>query len=187
MRSLFPLLAILSVLGFVCGKNTESGAPPSEPQEFPEFIPIGGLPENMEWNCTDGPDFYVYRATKDNHTGVGFYVGLHPDLEKKNEERRKKERSLVAGIPTQWIVLDTNSLNEAKYSREAIIQYSAGSAFLKVYIHLWIYSDSEEKIKELQSKLESLSFELTTYEERQRNCEQAALLNSRQLLYGCHS
>ena len=160
MRMKYIALSLLLLIG--CSR---------QPEQFPELIPTGGLPEGYSWELSNGPDFYVYHGVGANsNAGVGIYFGMHPDP--GNEQPVRTERGAIGPVSVQWDILDGSTDCRVTFCRRCITAFRASRKHKEIVLHAWVFADTESEVKALQQSLEGLTFEETTYEERLKRGEQ---------------
>lgn len=127
-----------------------------EVDEFPEVQPKGELPKGFEWTFRDGPDFYVWRASrgKDVSAGAGMYFGTAPDFHPPKET--KEEKGNVASYDVKWRVW----AKAGKQYRETVFDYK------KIKVHVSVFASEKKDIEGLLKALEKVEFEKRTKEEK---------------------
>ena len=168
------ILILVTLLGSGCAKEAPP-TPISEPElplkqvilPLPELIAIGGLPEGFQWSYSDGPDFYLYRATREE-VSVGIYFGTHSRFEPKMEN----ESAVIlpfATVTAEWI---SRIGDRGQITWEALIPYKHAEGFSDLKLHATIWAPTSEKAELIATALKDLRFDQITYEERKRESKQ---------------
>ena len=163
-RGLKWALAVAGVvlLGFIAAYLTY-GVDWSTHLAFPELQPVITVPDGYSLEFADGPDFYTWRlkeaarADGVNRSGLGMYVGLHPNSSWM-ADAISRTRGRVCGRNVTWYVREFADKGGTFSWRDALFKYKHERGFIEVLVHVWVWADSEDQIDPLLRLLENLSF-----------------------------
>lgn len=116
---------------------------PVQADPFPELEPRCKLPKGFEWQFTDGPDFYVWRAVtgKSRYPMIGIYFGMAPG-DFNPPKNARQEDGTVALLPVRWSVW----VREGVWHREAILKYQ------RLQLHIWIRAKDKREMERFEER-----------------------------------
>jgi hypothetical protein len=131
--------------------------------QFPELQPDLAAPAGYKWEFRDGPDFYTWvlaepaEAGKRSRSGVGVYVGHHPNPSKTaGAEGRVAGR--VCGRDVTWLVERDAAAADPWVRRDVVLEYEHSPGYTPVSLHVWVWGPSEEVVAGLAGQLAGLTF-----------------------------
>jgi len=124
-----------------------------------ELMPKQGLPDGYAWLFEPGPDFYTFHAhhPEKERSGAGLYFGRHPNLQVPEE--CPEEPGRVGPTEVSWSCVESEQDGGPLFERHALFGLTPRGSEDPVWVHVWIFSNTQAELTALLSGLAGLKIE----------------------------